>query len=100
MALALLVRGLPHQRPELGEVWVAMEVSAVVDRYDVERALRRAALLRTIHRRSCPRWPVSRSPRGPKSSWRARGVVRDETVSNWEDAALRWLSRGHWTTSA
>ncbi len=101
-ALDLLVRGIPRQRPELGEVWVAMEVSAVVDRYDVERAVRRAALLRTIHPRVVPAVAGERLTEGAEELVASEGVVvvRDGTVSNWEDAALRWLSRGRWTTSA
>ncbi|MDQ4076611.1 MAG: hypothetical protein M3220_10245, partial [Chloroflexota bacterium] len=42
----VLVRGHLRQQPEAPEVWLALEVSAVVDRLDVERAQRRTALLK------------------------------------------------------
>jgi hypothetical protein len=54
--LDLLARG--RSRPTLPpvdqEIWVAVEVSAVVDRGDVERADRRAALLRKAGLRAIP----------------------------------------------
>lgn len=42
----LLVRGNLRNHPEKLEVWLAIEISAMVDRGDVERAERRAGLLR------------------------------------------------------
>jgi len=42
----LILSGRLPDRPGEAELWVVMEVSATVDRYDVERAQRRAALLR------------------------------------------------------
>ena len=46
LELDLLVSGRPRQRPDAPEVWLAVEVSATLDRGDVERAQRRAAILR------------------------------------------------------
>ncbi len=46
LSLDVLVRGQVQQLAQKPEVWLAIEVSAVVDRGDVERAQRRAALLR------------------------------------------------------
>ncbi|RMG48409.1 MAG: hypothetical protein D6723_15185, partial [Acidobacteria bacterium] len=45
MRVDVLLRGQMRRRPDRPEVWVVMEVSAVIDRTDVERARRRAALL-------------------------------------------------------
>ncbi len=45
LLLDVLVRGRPRHLPDAPEVWLAIEVSAVVDRNDVRRAQRRAALL-------------------------------------------------------
>jgi len=67
-AIDLLVRGVPRSMPELGEVWIAIEVSSVIDRYDVERALRRAAILRRVHTRVLP------AVRGRTSHGRGRGA--------------------------
>jgi hypothetical protein len=46
MLLDLLVRGRARRLPDKPEVWLAMEVSAVIDSGDVERAWQRAALLK------------------------------------------------------
>lgn len=45
MRVDVLLRGQMRRRPDQPEVWIVMEVSAVIDRTDVERARRRAALL-------------------------------------------------------
>lgn len=52
--LDLLIRGQPHEQPEGPEIWLAVEVSAVVDRHDVERAQRWATLLRKAGYRVIP----------------------------------------------
>lgn len=46
LPLDLLLRGRARQLADRPEVWLALEVSAVVDDADVERAARRARLLR------------------------------------------------------
>jgi DNA repair ATPase RecN len=45
LLLDLLIRGQPYQQPNAPEVWLAIEVSAKLDKQDAERAQRRAALL-------------------------------------------------------
>jgi len=42
----LVLTGKPAALPEISQIWLVMEVSATVDRGDVERALERANLLR------------------------------------------------------
>ncbi len=54
LLLDVLVRGRAGRQPDAPEVWLAMEVSAVVDRHDVERAQRRAARLRQAGYRAIP----------------------------------------------
>ncbi|MCX2726680.1 AAA family ATPase [Thermomicrobium sp. 4228-Ro] len=100
-AIDLLVRGVPRSMPELGEVWIAIEVSSVVDRYDVERALRRAAILRRVHPRVLPAVAGERLTEGAGelAGNEAVLVVQDGRVSGWEDAAARWLARRHGETS-
>jgi hypothetical protein len=44
--LDLVVRGQAAQHPERPDILLAFEISAVIDRGDVERSLRRSALLR------------------------------------------------------
>jgi hypothetical protein len=54
LRLDLLVRGKSRTRPELPEVWVALEVSGQVEDYDVVRAQRRAAILQRLGYASVP----------------------------------------------
>lgn len=46
--LDLVVRGRATQHPQRPDILLALEISAVIDRGDVERSLRRAALLRKV----------------------------------------------------
>jgi hypothetical protein len=94
-AIDLLVRGTPRKKPELGEVWVAIEVSSVVDRYDVERAIRRAVLLHRVHPHVLPAVAGEGLTEGAEELARSEGVVivRDGMVSGWEEAVARWLGR-------
>lgn len=52
--LDLLVRGLPRRQKGGSHVWLAVEVSVTVDRRDVERAIRRAELLRKANLEALP----------------------------------------------
>ena len=54
MRLDVLARGRVRRAPESPPVWLAVEVSAVIDQNDVERARRRAALLRRAGYRAIP----------------------------------------------
>jgi DNA repair exonuclease SbcCD ATPase subunit len=94
-AIDLLVRGTPRKKPELGEVWVAIEVSSVVDRYDVERAIRRAVLLHRVHPHVLPAVAGEGLTEGAEELARSEGVVivRDGMVSGWEEAVARWLGQ-------
>jgi hypothetical protein len=48
----ILIRGRARDYPKSPELWLAVEVSATIDRHDVERAERRAALLRKLDYRA------------------------------------------------
>ncbi|MGB9776606.1 MAG: hypothetical protein ACPL7C_08705, partial [Anaerolineae bacterium] len=54
LALDLVVTGHPRHLPDAPQVWLAVEISSVVDRRDVERAIRRAELLRRAGLRAIP----------------------------------------------
>ncbi len=54
LPLDLLLRGQVRQLPSRPEIWLAMEVSAVVDQGDVERAVSRARLLNKAGLRTMP----------------------------------------------
>jgi hypothetical protein len=54
LELDLLVNGQPRDRPDVPPVWLAVEISAVIDRRDMERARRRTALLRRAGYQAIP----------------------------------------------
>ncbi|MEW5988489.1 MAG: hypothetical protein AB1791_17815 [Chloroflexota bacterium] len=86
--LDLLIRG-KLRAPRAGtEVWLALEVSAVVDRYDVERAQERAALLRRAGLLAVPAAAGEEATQGAEEAARARHVllVQDGRQLFWEEA--------------
>ncbi|MBC7228577.1 MAG: hypothetical protein H5T61_15320 [Thermoflexales bacterium] len=92
--LDLLLKGRLRDAPEQPEVWLAVEVSSVVDKGDVERAGRRAALLRKA---GFPAVPVAAGLAvDEEARWEAEGnkvvVVRDGQVSFWDEALRHYLS--------
>ena len=88
LLLDLVVRGQPRLRPEIPEVWLAVEVSAVVDREDVERAQRRAALLRQAGHRAVPVVAGERLAEGVEEEAGAAlaVVLQNGRVGGWEEA--------------
>ena len=92
--LDLLVRGQPRRRPDAPEVWLAVEISAVVDRYDVERAQRRAALLRRAGYLAIPTVAGEDITRGADQKVREERVLtlQDGHHEFWEEALQAALS--------
>ncbi len=92
--LDLLIRGQVAQHPQRPDVFLAFEVSAVIDRGDVERSLRRAALLRKMG------YPVVAGVAGEDITHGALEAARREhvfVVQNghkdfWEDALAAALA--------
>ena len=78
---------------EQPEVWVVIEVSATVDRFDVERAVRRAAALRQLHPLVLPGVAGVRLTEGGRELASEAGVIviTDGKVTGWEAALARWL---------
>lgn len=94
LLLDVLVHGrLPHQ-PDAPEVWLALEVSAVVDRNDVERAQRRAALLRKAGYRVVPTVAGEEVTQGGQDAAREGNVLllQDGRRQFWEEALAEALS--------
>lgn len=88
----LVVRGRVARLPERPEVWLAVEISVVVDHQNVARAVRRAELLR---RAGLPALPVvvgAGATLGAESEAGARGVamLRDGTGRFWNEAIAAW----------
>jgi hypothetical protein len=86
--LDVVVSGTPRERPEIGEIWIATEVSSVVDRTDLERAARRAALLRKLGRPVVAAVAGRRLTEGVEASLKGAQVVSlvGGQVDGWADA--------------
>ncbi len=94
LLLDLLVQGRLDSWPGKPEVWLAIEVSAVIDEKDVERARRRALLLRRAGYRAIPVAAGERATLEAEENARQQSVVilQDGRVFLWEDAVKVWLA--------
>jgi septal ring factor EnvC (AmiA/AmiB activator) len=94
LLLDLVVRGYPRRHPDEPDVWLAVEVSAVVDREDVARALRRATLLRRAGYRAIPVVAGERATQGAEEEAHLHNVVlmQDGRSSLWEEAEAAWIT--------
>jgi len=90
----LIVKGKPRQRPGASEVFLVVEISAVVDREDLERAQRRARLLRHAGYRAIPVITGQRVIPEVENEARLQQVVvlQDGKVSFWEEALQTWIA--------
>jgi hypothetical protein len=84
----LVVSGKPRTRPEVEEVWLAVEVSSVVDRDDVSRAVRRCRLLTRSGRPVVPVVAGEAITTGADEAARKDQValVEDGKITNWDEA--------------
>jgi hypothetical protein len=70
----LVVSGYPRHLADVPRVWIAVEISGVVDRHDVERAQRRASLLRKAA------YPALPAVAGENITEGARTMAEEERV--------------------
>jgi hypothetical protein len=75
LRLDLLINGQRRDRPDGPEVWLAVEVAAVVNEEDVERAQRRATLLQQAGYHALPVVAGEKITLGAESSARAQKVA-------------------------
>ncbi|MGB9871871.1 MAG: hypothetical protein ACPLYD_09405, partial [Anaerolineae bacterium] len=94
LAVDLLVSGYPRYRPEAPQVWLVVEVSATVDRNDVERARRRAGILRKAGLRAIPAVAGEDATIGAMEMAEAHKVLmlQDGRALFWEEALTEALS--------
>jgi predicted RNase H-like nuclease (RuvC/YqgF family) len=92
--LDLLLSGRPRRKPEEPEVWLAVEISSVVDQDDVDRAERRAKLLKRAGYRTLPVAAGEGATRGAEESARVQKVVllQDGQASFWDEALEAWAA--------
>ncbi|GIW95686.1 MAG: hypothetical protein KatS3mg110_3727 [Pirellulaceae bacterium] len=90
----VIVSGKPRNRPEVEEVWVAVEVSSVIDTTDVERVMRRSRLLARSGRPVVPVVAGKEITRAADEAARTEkvAVVRDGRISNWGEALTAALA--------
>ena len=93
LRLDLLVGGQPRRREPRKDALLAVEVSAVIDRNDVERARRRCELLRKAGLEVIPAVAGEDLTRGAEESAAKQcvAVIRDGTTAGWEEALAHWL---------
>jgi len=92
LLLDLVVRGQPRMGEGREDVWLAVEVSAVVDVEDVTRAGRRAELLRRAGYRAIPVAAGESATLGAEAEARAQNVVilQDGRSFLWDEALAAW----------
>lgn len=92
--LDLLVRGQLRRQPDAPPVWLAVEVSAVVDRNDVARAKRRAMLLRKVGYTTVPAAAGKEVTQGGEDTAQDEHVLvlQDGRRWFWEEALANALS--------
>lgn len=91
--LDLVVRGRPKITADAPEVWLAVEVSTTIDRHDVERAQRRAMLLRRAGYLAVPVAAGEEKTKGATELAATENVVLVENglISHWEAALTQVL---------
>lgn len=91
--LDLLIRGRLREIPGEPEVWLAIEVSATVDEHDVERAARRARLLKKAGFKAIPVAAGEKATAAAESLAQVERVVlvRDGGISLWDEAFEAWF---------
>ncbi len=96
LATDLLISGYPRHLVEAPQVWLVVEVSATVDRHDVERARRRAGLLRRAGLRAIPTVAGEDATMGARDEAETHKVLmlQDGRAFFWEEALAEALSEG------
>jgi len=95
LLLDLLVRGRPRHLPDAPQVWLAVEVSGVVDRHDVKRAQRRAGYMRQAGYVALPAIAGEQATEGAEAMAQEERVllILDGRTSFWEQALEQALGR-------
>lgn len=92
--LDLLATGQLRESPGGPEVWLAIEISSVVDSNDVDRAWRRASLIRRVGPLVLPVAAGERVTAGAETAARDQNVVlmTDGQAQFWDVAVSAWIN--------
>ena len=95
LRLDLLVSGEPRPLSNEVEMWLAVEVSSVIDQYDVDRADRRASLLRKAGYRVIPVVTGENITQGAEAVCHDQNVplLQDGHVKFWNEALSVWAKK-------
>ncbi len=90
--LDLLMSGKLRHAPESPDIFLAVEISSVVDRTDVSRAVHQADLLRKAGYRALPVVAGKEVTQGGETTAREQNVVlmQDGQVLFWKEAVASW----------
>ena len=96
LLLDLLVMGKVRHAPESSEVWLAVEISSVIDGTDVARAVRRASLMRRAGYPTVPVVAGEEVTTKAEQSARDQNVVlmRNRRVNFWKEALEVQINSG------
>ncbi|MBD3183145.1 hypothetical protein GF312_12695 [Candidatus Poribacteria bacterium] len=94
--LDLILRGKSRDITDSPDILLAMEISNVIDINDVDRAWRRAGLIRKAGYRVIPTVAGKEITKGAlvASEEQYVAVVQDGNIKNWEQALVFWLETG------
>jgi hypothetical protein len=94
LALDLIVTGKLKHQSDGQDVYLAIEVSATIDRHDVERACQRAQLLQKAGYRAIPVVAGEKLADDTQDAAAEHGVVivQDGLRLLWDEALARWIS--------
>ncbi|MCE2393934.1 hypothetical protein J4G02_04980 [Candidatus Poribacteria bacterium] len=92
--LDLLATGQLRESPRGPEVWLAIEISSVVDSNDVDRAWRRASLIRRVSPLVLPVAAGERATAGAETAACDQNVVlmTDGQAQFWDVAVSAWIN--------
>lgn len=94
LRLDLLISGEPRQQSDTAEIWLAVEVSSVIDQYDVDRADRRASVLRKAGYRVVPVVAGENTTQGAEVACYNQNVLllQDGHIKFWSEALSTWAN--------
>jgi hypothetical protein len=98
LRLDLLVSGRPRYQPNAPQVWLAVEISGVIDQGDVRRVLRRASLLRQAGYRAIPAVAGAgiTQEATDQTSEHQIPIITDGSVTRWDEALQVWMEPKKW----
>ena len=95
LRLDLLASGEPRRHSDAAEIWLAVEVSSVIDQHDVDRTERRAILLRKAGYCAVPVVAGENATQGAEVDCEDQNVLmlQDGSIKFWREAFSVWTNQ-------